>query len=208
MHTVATKTQLSLINCRRQWPFIVHVLNWAFLISKMHNGWVNYCRHRQHCKRSRCCCMMHDELSQTLYPLPHSNIDILSLTPTRTKPNVVYPSWYRQKKGKNKVVRYRIGLKVEAVVYWGVYAGIRRIPTCGGFFWQSILTSVIINKQGTFRPFATPHCIYPPPFLAIHHWAEALFTFSLTASSVHSCIQVKGKTACKNSGTITHLLVI
>ena len=40
-----------------------------------------------------------------------------------------------------------------------------------GFFWQRILTSVIINKQGTFRPFATPLCIYPPPFLTIHHWA-------------------------------------
>jgi len=38
-----------------------------------------------------------------------------------------------------------------------------------GFFGQRILTSVIINKQGTFRPFATPLCIYPPPFLAIHH---------------------------------------
>ena len=56
-----------------------------------------------------------------------------------------------------------------AVVYWGVYAGIWRIPT-SGFFWQRILTSVIINKQGTFRPFATPLCVYPPPFLAIHHW--------------------------------------
>ena len=34
----------------------------------------------------------------------------------------------------------------------GVYAGIRRIPT-SGVFWQRILTSVITNKQGTFRPF-------------------------------------------------------
>jgi len=56
-----------------------------------------------------------------------------------------------------------------AVVYWGVYAGIRRIPT-SGFFGQRILTSVIINKQGTFRPFAMPLCVYPPPFLGIHHW--------------------------------------
>ena len=55
------------------------------------------------------------------------------------------------------------------VVYWGLYAGIRRIPT-SGVFWQRILTSAIINKQGTFRPFATPVCVYPPPFLAIHHW--------------------------------------
>jgi len=31
-----------------------------------------------------------------------------------------------------------------------------------------ILTSAIINKQGTFRPFAMPVCVYPPPFLAIH----------------------------------------
>jgi len=38
-----------------------------------------------------------------------------------------------------------------------------------GFFGQRILTSVIINMQGTFRPFATPLCVYPPPFLAIHH---------------------------------------
>jgi len=38
-----------------------------------------------------------------------------------------------------------------------------------GFFWQRILTSVIVNKQGTFRPFATPVCVYPPPFLAIQH---------------------------------------
>jgi len=56
---------------------------------------------------------------------------------------------------------------VVPVVYWGVYAAIRRIPTFG-FFWQHILTSVIINKQGTFKPFATPICVYPPPFLAIH----------------------------------------
>ena len=42
-----------------------------------------------------------------------------------------------------------------------------------GFFWQRILTSAIINKHGTFRPFATPVCVYPPPFLAIHHWPYA-----------------------------------
>ena len=59
----------------------------------------------------------------------------------------------------------------QAVVYWRVYAGIRRIPT-SGFFWQRILTSVIINKQGTFRPFASPLCVYPPPFLAIHYCAQ------------------------------------
>jgi len=53
-------------------------------------------------------------------------------------------------------------------MYWGgVYAGIRRIPT-SGFLWQRILASVIINKQGTFRPFATLLCVYPPSFLAIH----------------------------------------
>ena len=56
----------------------------------------------------------------------------------------------------------------------GVYAGIRRIPT-SGFFSQRIVTSVIINKQGTFRPFATPLCVYPPPFLAIHHWDPRQF---------------------------------
>ena len=37
------------------------------------------------------------------------------------------------------------------------------------------MTSVIINKQGTFRPFATPLCVYPPPFLAIHHCFYLLF---------------------------------
>ena len=52
------------------------------------------------------------------------------------------------------------------VVYWGVY-GVYQPP---GFFWQRILTSVIINKQCIFRPCATPLCVYPPPFLAIHHW--------------------------------------
>ena len=31
------------------------------------------------------------------------------------------------------------------------------------------LTSAIINKQGTFSPFATPLCVYPPSLLAIHH---------------------------------------
>ena len=25
---------------------------------------------------------------------------------------------------------------------------------------------MIINKQGTFRPFATPVCVYPPPFFS------------------------------------------
>jgi len=38
------------------------------------------------------------------------------------------------------------------------------------FLTAYTLTSVIINKQGTFRPFATPLCVYPPPFLAIHNW--------------------------------------
>jgi len=56
-------------------------------------------------------------------------------------------------------------MTVHPVVYWGVYA-VYQPP---GFFWQHILTSVIINKQGTFRPFATPLCVYPLPFLAIHH---------------------------------------
>jgi len=47
----------------------------------------------------------------------------------------------------------------------GVYA-VYQPPV---FWGQRILTSAIINKQGTFRPFATPLCVYPPPFLAIHH---------------------------------------
>ena len=70
--------------------------------------------------------------------------------------------------------RSDIGLRVVRLHYkqWcigGVYAGIRRIPT-SGFFWQRILISAIINKHGTFRPFVTPVCVYPPPFLAIHPW--------------------------------------
>ena len=43
------------------------------------------------------------------------------------------------------------------------------------FFWQRILTSVIINKQGTFRLFATPVCVYPPTLLAIHHCLQVMF---------------------------------
>ena len=35
----------------------------------------------------------------------------------------------------------------RAGVSWGVYAGIRRIPTSGAF-WQRILTSFVIIKQG------------------------------------------------------------
>jgi len=55
----------------------------------------------------------------------------------------------------------------------GVLGGIRRIPT-SGFFWQRILTSVIINKRGTFRPFATPVCIYPPPSWRRQHIRKQL----------------------------------
>jgi len=54
----------------------------------------------------------------------------------------------------------------------GVLGGIRGYTpytNLRGFFGQRILTSVTINKQGTFRPFATPLCVYSPPFLAIHH---------------------------------------
>ena len=51
----------------------------------------------------------------------------------------------------------------------GVYVGIRRIPT-SGFSWTAYTHLSDHNKQGTFRPFATPLCVYPLPFLAIHHW--------------------------------------
>jgi len=64
----------------------------------------------------------------------------------------------------------------------GVLGGIRRIPT-SGFFWQRILTSAVINKHGTFRPFATPVCVYPPPFLAIHHWIHP--SYSPGGTTVH-----------------------
>ena len=52
----------------------------------------------------------------------------------------------------------------------GGYTRVYGVYQPPGFFWQRILTSVIINKQGTFRPFATPVCVYPPPVLAILHW--------------------------------------
>ena len=54
----------------------------------------------------------------------------------------------------------------------GVLGGIRGYTPYTNlrvFLTAYILTSVIINKQGTFRSFATPVCVYPPPFLAIHH---------------------------------------
>jgi len=56
----------------------------------------------------------------------------------------------------------------------GVLGGIRGYTPYTNLqvFWQRILTSVIINKQGTFRPFSTALCVYPPPFLAIHHWCH------------------------------------
>jgi len=59
--------------------------------------------------------------------------------------------------------RFLVENDIKSVVYWG--GGIRCIPT-SGFVWQRILTSVIINKQGTFRPFATPVCVYPPPIFS------------------------------------------
>ena len=68
----------------------------------------------------------------------------------------------------------------------GVMGGIQRIPA-SGYFWQRILTSVIINKQCTFRPFATPLCVYPPPFLAIHHWPQHIL---IHCASIAQC--------CKN----------
>jgi len=57
--------------------------------------------------------------------------------------------------------------------YTRVY-GVYQPPGC---LTAYILTSVIINKQGTLRPFATPVCVYPPPFLAIHH-CIGLFIFN------------------------------
>ena len=56
----------------------------------------------------------------------------------------------------------------------GGYTRVYGVYQPPGFFWQRILTSVIINKQGIFRPFATPLCVYPPPFLAIHHWRKRI----------------------------------
>ena len=87
------------------------------------------------------------------------SIDVVRPTAANPPHAAAAGEWDRQTDGKTD----------PPVVYWGVYAGIRRIPT-SGVFWRRIVTSVIINKQGTFRPFATPLCVYPPPFLAIHHW--------------------------------------
>ena len=74
----------------------------------------------------------------------------------------------------------------------GGYTRVYGVYQPPGFFWQRILTSVIINKQGTFRPFATPVCVYPPPFLAIHHWVGA------KTRRVH-CGRWAGGEACSES---------
>jgi len=63
--------------------------------------------------------------------------------------------------------------QLQSVVYWG-YTRVYGVYQPPGFFWQRILTSATINKQGTFRPFATPLSVYPPPVLAIHHWLQCL----------------------------------
>ena len=64
----------------------------------------------------------------------------------------------------------------------GALGGIRGYTNLRGFL-TAILTSVIINKQGTFRPFATPLCVYPPSFLAIHHWLHAFLATRLLIQS-------------------------
>ena len=61
----------------------------------------------------------------------------------------------------------------------GGYTRVYGVYQPPGVFWQRMLTSAIINKQGTFSPFATPLCIYPPPFLAIHHWLAVCFWIAL-----------------------------
>jgi len=76
--------------------------------------------------------------------------------------------WWRIKISIWITCTHRYTDPVVLVVYWGVYTRLYAVYQPSGFFWQRILTSVIINKQGTFRPFATPLCVYPPPFLAIH----------------------------------------
>ena len=61
----------------------------------------------------------------------------------------------------------------------GGYTRVYAVYQPPGFFGQHILTSVIINKQGTFRPFATPLCVYPPPFLAIHHCSQPIISWQM-----------------------------
>ena len=71
----------------------------------------------------------------------------------------------------------------------GGYTRVYTVYQPPGFFWQRILTSVIINKQGTFRPFATPLCVYPPPFLAIHHCAWLVVFLCFTLLFWYSCVR-------------------
>jgi len=52
-------------------------------------------------------------------------------------------------------------LNAPSGVLGGGIRGYTAYTNLRGFFWQRILTSVIINKQGTFRPVATPLCVYP-----------------------------------------------
>ena len=62
---------------------------------------------------------------------------------------------------------HALRIRLIAVVYWGGgYTRVYAVYQPPGFYEQRILTSVIINKQGMFRPFAYTH-LY---FLAIHHW--------------------------------------
>ena len=66
----------------------------------------------------------------------------------------------------------RKGLYTLRIATSGVLGGLRGYTPYTNL--RVFLDSVIINKQGTFRPFATPLCVYPPPFLAIHHWSQPL----------------------------------
>jgi len=71
------------------------------------------------------------------------------------------------------------------VVYYGGYTpyiNLRVFLTA-----YRLLTSVIINKQGTFRPFATPLYVYPPPFLAIHHCSYPVITSLCAPCRQMSC---------------------
>jgi len=74
-------------------------------------------------------------------------------------------SWHRDME-RNYVT---VILYMQWCIGGGGIRGYTAYTNLRGFFGQRILTSVIINKQGTFRPFATPLCVYPPPFLGIHH---------------------------------------
>jgi len=68
---------------------------------------------------------------------------------------------------------------------WCIGGGIRgytAYTNFRGFFWQRILTSVIINKQGTFRPFAIRRFRIPTSIFTARCYASAVLAMALCPS--------------------------